>query len=609
MKKILSKILISAIIIITIFGVFGVGGVDVVSAQTTQSSSGTVEGLVNGMTCNPLSTDFGYGGGCLTMVSWYVFYIPSSAILSISGGIFNTLLTVSLSNKIINASFVNDAWNALRGVANLLFIFILVAVSISIMLDFGQFNPKTVIRDVVIIALFVNFSLFAARVVIDAGNITALGFYDAIAVKNNTEPISTYDKIIKEADKGINKLLIGVEEKDVSGNLVSAFNPARFIDVKTFKSWLDGGGTPVMMFFVIIIAGLINLYMAYIFFSGGFFFIERIAWLWILMATAPLAFIAYIIPSLRSHWDKWWKKLIDFSFCIVVFLFWIWVTLLIVGNNFFKDLFDPTIKMGLLNLMIVLILQFMIVITLLSNSLKYTKKLCGDSTIGEKAFGMVKTAASFAIPSVAGAKTGAAALKAAGGIFARQTVGVGAGAVASGLEKAGVGTGRIGRTLLQSTRAIEGARFGTQESRKERVERQAKKQSDYMKSLPKEIKNKEGDVIKEPQEEFRKNIAGRTLFIPGLSTSSPIAWAVRGGDKKFVDDYKNKKDTEIKIKEKTDNELRIAQGDLEKAKDNLKMIKDSGATPQQIDTERDNVFKAQQKADKIKEEIKKLKEK
>jgi len=599
MKKILSKILISAIIIITIFGVFGVGGVDVVDAQ--------VEETFNANTLNCASWSGFEIGGCIAIVSYHVLYTTSSWVLSTSASIFNSLLSFSISREMMNASFVNDAWNALRGVANLLFILVLVAVSISIMLNFGQFNSKEIIRDVVIIALFVNFSLFAARVVIDVGNITALGFYDAI----QSQPIDS-------SGANIDTSILKIQEKDVAGSIMASFNPARMLSPTSFRAWKteheqnNNWGAYASLIFIFVLAAIINFYTAYLFFKAGFIFVVRVVYLWVIMATAPLAFISYIIPDLKGKvWKKWWSDLIDKSFCIVVFLFWIWLTLMIVQNDFFRSAFlvNEAEDFSVIRFVTMVLLQFMIVITLLGKSIKYTEKLCDDGGLGNFAFGAVKTAASFAIPSVAGAKTGAAALKAAGGIFARQTVGVGAGAVASGLEKAGVGSGRIGRTLLQSTRAIEGARFGTQESRKERVDRIAKGQTDYMKTLPKEITTKAGVKIK-PQEEFVKNIEkGPAPFIPGLSTSSPIAWAVRGGDKKFVDDYKNKKDTEIKIKEKTDNELRIAQGDLEKAKDNLKMIKDSGATPQQIDTERDNVFKAQQKTDKIKEEIKKLKEK
>ena len=595
MKKILSKILISAIIIITIFGVFGVGGVGVVSAE---------EETFNVNTLNCASWTGFEIGGCIAIVSYHVLYTTSSWVLSTSGSIFNSLLSFSISREMMNASFVNDAWNALRGVAILLFILVLVAVSISIMLNFGQFNSKEIIRDVVIIALFVNFSLFAARVVIDVGNITALGFYDAI----QSQPIDS-------SGANIDTSILKIQEKDVAGSIMASFNPARMLSPTSFRAWKteheqnNNWGAYASLIFIFVLAAIINFYTAYLFFKAGFIFVVRVVYLWVIMATAPLAFISYIIPDLKGKvWKKWWSDLIDKSFCIVAFLFWIWLTLMIVQNDFFKSAFlvNEAEDFSVIRFVTMVLLQFMIVITLLGKSIKYTEKLCDDGGLGNFAFGAVKTAASFAIPSVAGAKTGAAALKALGGVAARETVGRGAGLVAKGLEKTGVGTGRMGRTLLQSTRAIEKAKFGTQESVPERTERVKKEAESYLKTLP-----------KTSQEKFVKTMAGTTAnipgvskVIPGLTFSSPLAFVMgqRGGEKKFADDYKKLEETKIKIKDKTEKELKPAQRDLERAKDNLKIIKESGATPTQIDMERDKVFDAQQKVDKVKEDVKKLNE-
>ncbi|MFC1623669.1 hypothetical protein ACFL05_00940 [Patescibacteria group bacterium] len=474
-----------------------------------------------------------------------------------------------------------------------------------VILDLGKFNSKELIRDVIIIALFVNFSLFAARVVIDTGNIVALGFYDAIAVSEKSEVESgLIYKTKTQVKQGVNRFVMGVPEKDVSGNLVSAFNPARLVSAESFKIWADAGRNNSAMILVFVLAACINLYTAYLFFMAGFIFIVRIVYLWVYMAVAPLAFIAYIIPGLRKYWTKWWTELVDKSFCIVMFLFWIWLTLMIVGNDFFKGLFDPTATTGFINFLIIILLQFMIVITLLRKSLEYTKKMCDDGGLGDKVFGLVKTAAGFAIPGIAGAKTAGAALKAATGIPARQILGKSASMAAGALQKTEFATGRTGRMILQGTRAIEKTKFGTQESFKDRTERVAKEQATYMKTLPKEITTKAGEVRK-PQEEYREKIEKDW-------TAGSIISAVsgkRGGETKFIKDLKKKEDVQKEVKKITDEKLKPAQRELEEAKDNLKIIKDSGATPDQVKDERDKVFDVQQKVDKIKEDIKKEKEK
>jgi hypothetical protein len=96
-----------------------------------------------------------------------------------SGMIFDKMLDLSIDSKFVNQPFIDSAWGTIRDFSNMLFIFILLYTGI--MTIFGAANWRKVILQVVFIALIINFSLFFTKVVIDAGNILAVGVRSAIA--------------------------------------------------------------------------------------------------------------------------------------------------------------------------------------------------------------------------------------------------------------------------------------------------------------------------------------------------------------------------------------------------------------------------------------------
>lgn len=567
MKKILTYILIFVVVFGAVFPALdfvGVtGGSSVVYAGETIAKS-------NGVEC-----DFFYGegtwAGCLAIFSETILYEGSSFVLTMSGQLFNSLLSFSLSHKVMNADFVTDTWGSLRDMANLLFIFILVAVSIGIILGFSNYNNKGIIRDVIIVALLINFSLFTARVVIDTGNIMGLAFYDAIQAP--------------ETSTVVDVSITGVPEKDISGNFMSTFNPARLVDNSSFEAWLEEGGKAMSLFFVFLVASVINIYTAYIFFMAGFIFVVRIAWLWILMIVSPLAFISYAIPTFKSNWDKWWSKLFDKAFCLLVFMFLMWLTLTIIGSNFFNEFFVTDIGgLNFLEFLTLIFLQFMISITLLRLTLSETKKMCDDGGLGVKAFSLVKGAAGLAV----GAATGGAAFA------ARGVVGAKVGQLASTMEKGKFATTGSGKLALKTLRNIENAKWGTKEGYKDRVKRQATEHATYAKSLTGEKKDDAGKITQENRQK---------QYLDNMREASPlrILTQSRAGAQKYAKDTDKKVENEAKRDEKQ-KELERIKDDISRKKD---FIKNSAAeVPDRRDLDR-----LVNEREKIERELKDLKEK
>lgn len=561
MKKKLIYILILIIITIGILSPLGLSGTNIANAETTL--------LGQQVSCGLLSA--GGLSGCLAVISSYT-YKMSAFVLEGTGYMFDSFLAFSLSNDVLNQDFVNKAWGATRGFANMLFILVLVAISISIILDFGEFNSKKLIRDVIIIALLVNFSLFAAKIVIDTSNIVALSFYDSIGANPKDNP-------------NIKNIKLG--EKNISGQVMSLFNPARLIDVDIFKKWSEENtkqnktseDSNIMIAVIYLFGTAVSIYMAYLFFMASWIFLVRIAYLWIIMALAPLAFISYVIPTFKSQWTKWWKELFDKSFCIVAFMFMLWLTLLIMGDNFFKGAFDSKNAESVVKMITIIVLQFVMVAVLFGKTLKITRSMCDDGGVGEKVLGWAKSGAGL----VAGTVTGGVSF--AAGTAARRFVGGAASASVEQLEKEGAGTTRLGRLRLQGHRALEKYSFGTGEGYKQRAERTAKEQETYMKTLPKKIE--------------RGKFAGKNaqeMYKEKMSENSIVSWALdkRAGEVKFVKTQEEK--------EKNQKDLNIKLVQLTKTNQKIKELQQENVSGEQI---KEDV----EKKDKLEEEIKSLREK
>lgn len=527
MKKILLNILIAVTLTVGILGP--------VSATKIEAAD-SPESLINTTYCFKISEGLNLAG-CSAITSYYTYSI-SASLLSVSGGLFDSLLSFGLSRNVLDQVFIEESWKNFRGFANILFILVLVIISVSIILDLGQFASKDLIKNVIIIALFVNFSLFAARAIIDVGNITALGFYDAIDVPNRTETL------IQQT---------GLVDKNISGALLSSFNPARLVSVESYEAWkknyvdgasLSGQSANLALTIIFSVATVMNVYMAYLFFMSGWIFVVRIVWLWFLMMVSPLAFVSYIIPIFKAKaWDRWWDELLNKSFCITAFLFFIWVTLTVTSSSFFKSAFVITADPSLLQLITIVLLQAILVFKLFSLSLRQMKKMCDDGGLGKSVLGMVKGAAGLAM----GVATGGVGLAASGAI------GGWASRAAKATEESGGGTTRLGKLRLQTLRKIEGASFAPssaqfgKEGYRQRVERVAKENTEYMKSLPTEIKepkrfgitggaNKTFPLLSPKTNDELVGKDAREIYRNNIKSFSPIAFMMgeRKGEIKFT---------------------------------------------------------------------------
>lgn len=242
-----------------------------------------------------------------------------------AGVLFNWTLGYSLNmgEFLKTMPLVDTGWVVFRDIANMIFIFVVLAIAIGTVLQVDSYNAKKLLVQVLITALLLNFSLFFTKVVIDSSNILALQFYKQIGTAG---VVPTGNWIV-----------------DIKNNLDGGLSGAMIRGLGLTSIYQTGGNNPAILgsvltgsnMIVIGIGGFIlTLCTAFVFFAATFLFITRTVVLIFLMILSPLAFLARALPQTKGYFSKWLSTLLNQSFFAPLYMVLIWVVFKTVGANY-----------------------------------------------------------------------------------------------------------------------------------------------------------------------------------------------------------------------------------------------------------------------------------
>jgi hypothetical protein len=314
----------------------------------------------------------------------YGLFIAASYFMIATGILFDIMVNFGLNPDVMNQTFVTQAWTAIRDLVNMAFIFILIYIAIATILDISKHNAKSILVKLIITALLINFSLFTTRAIIDAGNISALFFYDAITVNNATNLSGDAQAALDMQ----NYVMAKGDIKGISLAIMSTINPQQVLTKYKTDNNVGVGSEKKLdvddysnnvwkLAFLFLASAILVGFMGVTFLQTSFLFLSRIAILWILMAFSPFMFAGSILPETKTYTSKLWKELGSKAFCITIFLFFIWLTVLFASPGSGQELFakDPT-SMNFLQFLVILTLRFGTIIILLNYGKNLTKKQC-----------------------------------------------------------------------------------------------------------------------------------------------------------------------------------------------------------------------------------------
>lgn len=358
---------------------------------------------------------------CIVSLVYYIIYQPISYLAGLAARILDFFVYYSIDDNSYRTNFIDLGWSIIRDIANVFFIIALLYVAIKTIVDLNSSDNKKLIIKIIAIALIINFSLFATKVVIDASNMLAHIFYA------NIESIGKNGEKLDPTYKG---------EKSITVGLVRQFDPQKIFGE---DNKIDQDGELSTFAIILIIGIALAGYMFFMFLSVALFFISRVIMLWLLMIFSPIAFASYTIPSISIPGfggKEWWSELSKNAFLAPVFIFFLYLIIMfgdiskVVTGTSIDDATTSTITgqntMDFMKVIIPFLLVFVLLMKLKTIATKMAGEMGAAIVKGAQVVGGVALGAASGAVAMTARKTigaGAAAIKAGGSSIAEGPTG------------------------------------------------------------------------------------------------------------------------------------------------------------------------------------------
>jgi len=236
-------------------------------------------------------------GGTAEIINGVLKFIVGllAAILGLAGAFFNTtmLYTVfNFSRYFGNSEGLLLAWGILRDLANIALLFSFVFIGIQTILNINNFSVGKTLPRLLIFAVLLNFSLFAAEAVVDVSNAVASSFY------TQAESVDCRD-----ADS--------VNECANLGIAAQIFEIAGISTILSPEGWDLEGVIGVRAAFLFLCILIFVIVMFGLFIAASLMLIARAITLMFLFVSSPIGLAGAVLPGLEKFSKGWWKSLID----------------------------------------------------------------------------------------------------------------------------------------------------------------------------------------------------------------------------------------------------------------------------------------------------------
>ena len=380
------------------------------TSQTPSNKSGIAKAAAAGAAARPTDS---VGPGIFGPI--FNFILQIFAWLLGAVGVF---MAAVINHTVVEAgSFINSlgpiktAWEVFRDLGNIFLVFGFMAIGIATILDNASYGAKKALPKLLVVALLLNFSLFAAEFVVDTGNMFATQFYTQINAGKSPTTISFSNEPISGILMDNLKLTTIYNIQDNQGVATNALADA------TAKN-----PTPAQQhWFITFLLGII-LFIITTFVLGAIalMLLARFVIIVFLLIASPIGFIGLAgIPLVSDYGKKWWSALTNQTLLAPVLMLLLLVALKLIqsahilqgaGSSFAAATTGGANGVGTVSSIASLLLGFTITAGLMIASLIIAKSLSGK-------------AASFATRNTSRVMFGGSAF------LARHTVGRGASAM------------------------------------------------------------------------------------------------------------------------------------------------------------------------------------
>lgn len=286
MKKLLTTIILS-------LGILFVGGM-AVAPHVAQAAcpwwvvignpAGCAASGISGMVVDSLAADL--GNLILEGASWF---------LGVMGVVLNMSIILTLNIKALYEATpgIEQTWIVIRDLSSMFIIFALLYFSIRTIVGADGKVGKLIVN-IFIAGVFINFSLFFTRVLIDSSNLVSLQFYKAIAPNGQNVDL-TKDSIGTV-------LKASFSSGGISDVFLQSLKIPKIYNDK--KGILQNNNTPFLIFVSTVGGSILMITAAFSFLFAGLAFTARLAILMLVMGFSPIYFVGKIFPQVKDGMTK-----------------------------------------------------------------------------------------------------------------------------------------------------------------------------------------------------------------------------------------------------------------------------------------------------------------
>jgi len=209
------------------------------------------------------------------------------------------LVTNVMSYQNFFSTGVNAGWDITRNFSNLFFALILLIIAIATVLQIGaldNYTAKRMLPNFIFVALFINFSKAIVGFLIDISQIIMISFYNSFG-PNLADNITQASKFAEASNPSPTNALI------------------------------------LNIFIIVLLAVLI-----FVLLWTALILAMRIVTLWFIIMLSPLAFMATLIPGLKSISDDWRNKLQDALITGPTLMFLLYLAMTLMNNGLSENL-------------------------------------------------------------------------------------------------------------------------------------------------------------------------------------------------------------------------------------------------------------------------------
>lgn len=256
-------------------------------------------------------------------------YNSLTSIGALFASLGGKLLNISLSYFVFDmkgtidyfgiTSVIEDTWSLIRDLFNLLFIFGLIFIGFSIILEVNDSKAKSTLGTLIVAALLINFSLYASQIVVDFGNVMS----------------GELSKKFEGASPA-NSTAFGMQMRDISSSFIAATDLTNLGSTtiqkanELAKGRVDLPNSKLGIGHALAIGLLIALMLIMIGFvlaAGAVIMFTRFLYLIFLMMFSPVMFLGAVLPKFQKVSSDWWNALLKQTFIGPVYLFMLLVSL------------------------------------------------------------------------------------------------------------------------------------------------------------------------------------------------------------------------------------------------------------------------------------------